>query len=266
MGQTAAGEYDAFVARYDPGLSNLLNAARLGGVDFDTARVVSLDSRGRVLVAGDTFSTNFPATADSLSQVIQGGADLFVALLSADFTQLEYATLAGGSSHDYLYTCLATPDGLILTAGNTYSRGFAPRQPRSETPGIFLGSVSWNAIPPSWYAQHGLPSDGSADAVDTDGDGMANADEYWSGTNPRDPASVLRLAIQPGQAKTVLLRWPSFEGAVYTLESADALNGAAAFGVLGTNILGRAGQTTVIDTNAPGAALRFYRVRLNHNR
>src|SRR5207249_2295898 len=56
---TFAGE-EAFVAKLDGDLSELLAATFLGGSDSDFAHAVALDSAGNVYVAGQTGSRDFP--------------------------------------------------------------------------------------------------------------------------------------------------------------------------------------------------------------
>ena len=45
----------------------------------------------------------------------------------------------------------------------------------------------------AWLASYGLPSDGSADYLDSDGDGLNNWQEYLAGTNPTNASSVFKI-------------------------------------------------------------------------
>ena len=55
----------------------------------------------------------------------------------------------------------------------------------------------------AWLASYGLPSDGSADYLDSDGDGLNNWQEYLAGTNPTNASSVFKITggqVLPGGA------------------------------------------------------------------
>jgi hypothetical protein len=112
----------------------------------------------------------------------------------------------------------------------------------------------------AWLQQYGLPTDGSADYTDADGDGLNNWQEWHTGTNPTDALSVLRLLSAVPAAPGVIVNWQSVSGRNYALERAAHLGIQPAFLPLATNIVGQAGTTTFTDTNTVGAGPYFYRV------
>jgi parallel beta-helix repeat protein len=116
----------------------------------------------------------------------------------------------------------------------------------------------------AWLQQYGMPTDGSADYLDTDHDGMNNWQEWVAGTSPTDSASVLRMALPVLAATNVTLTWTSVTNRTYTLQSATNLGAQPSFLVLQSNVAGSSGTTSWIDTNTPAAGPRFYRVRVEN--
>ena len=72
----------------------------------------------------------------------------------------------------------------------------------------------------AWLLQYGLPTDGSADFLDSDGDGMSNYAESRTGTNPNDPTSFLHLtSAAPNGVSGVTVTWQSVSGVVYFINA-----------------------------------------------
>jgi hypothetical protein len=117
-----------------------------------------------------------------------------------------------------------------------------------------------SAISYAWLQGYGLPSDGSVDFTDADGDGLNNWQEWRCLTDPTNALSVLRLLTPASGAPGVMVRWQSVSGRTYFLERSTTLGASPAFGRLASNIIGQTGTTAYADTNAVGAGPFFYRV------
>jgi len=92
-----SGGTDAFVTRIDPTGSGLTYSTFLGGTNIDRAYALDLDSTGNAYVAGQTYSSGFPTTVGALQTSHGGGADAFLAKLSASGNTLAYSTFLGGT-------------------------------------------------------------------------------------------------------------------------------------------------------------------------
>jgi hypothetical protein len=109
-----------------------------------------------------------------------------------------------------------------------------------------------------WLQQYGLPTDGSADFIDSDHDGINNWQEWVCGTNPTNALSALRMVSDLPTRTSATVTWQSVAGVNYFLERSADL--AAPFALLATNIVGQPSATSYADTNATGAGPFFYRV------
>jgi hypothetical protein len=123
------GSRDAFVARFNSDLTQILQATYLGGRGGDWARALAIHPiSGEVYVAGYTDSTNFPNTSGG-AQVSKAGpvsySDAFVARLNSDLTKILQATYLGGNYWDEAYTLAIHPKtGDVYVAGSTQSTDF----------------------------------------------------------------------------------------------------------------------------------------------
>jgi hypothetical protein len=111
-----------------------------------------------------------------------------------------------------------------------------------------------------WLSQFGLPTDGSADAADSDGDKANNWQEWIAGTVPTDAASALRLLNPSPSASGAIITWESVTNRIYFLERSSNLALPPAFSLLTSDLTGQAGTTSYTDTNAIGSGPFFYRV------
>jgi len=133
------GYSDAFVAKLSADGSQLLYSTFLGsgtGSDPGGTRglAVAVDATGNAHVTGGTgwfYASEFPATPGAFDTSYNGGQDAFVAKLSADGSQLLYATYIGGNASD-------VGTGIALDAtGNAYVTGSTESSDFPTTPGAF---------------------------------------------------------------------------------------------------------------------------------
>jgi hypothetical protein len=112
----------------------------------------------------------------------------------------------------------------------------------------------------AWLEQYGLPTDGSADFLDPDGDGANNYQEWRCGTDPTNALSALRLLAPAPSNPNIVVRWQSVAGVTYFLERSVDLSSVPAFTRIASGLVGQAGTTTYVDATPPYPGPAFYRV------
>ncbi len=120
---------DAFVARFNSTGTALVYATYLGGSSGDEGganNCFTVDSAGRAVLLGNTTSTDFPTTAGAFQTANRGGTfgDGFVAILSADGSQLLRSTLIGGTGSEESSGVSVDAAGNVYFSGNTESTGY----------------------------------------------------------------------------------------------------------------------------------------------
>jgi hypothetical protein len=153
---------------------------------------------------------------------------------------------------------------------NSGNNNFAPAggdfdgNPRIAGATVDVGAFEFQSpgsvISYAWLQQYALPTTGSVDYADPDGDGMNNWQEWRCDTDPTNAASVLRVTLSSTSPSVPNISWPSSTARSYFVERATDLNAQPAFQILATNIAGLAGTTTYSDTNTTGSGPYFYRV------
>ncbi len=111
----------------------------------------------------------------------------------------------------------------------------------------------------AWLQQYGLPTDGSADLLDLDGDGQNNWQERRAWTDPTNSLSALRLLMPIVNTNGLLVRWEGVNGRLYSLERSTNLS---AFEIIASNLTSALNATTFADTNALSFKTLVYRIRV----
>ena len=107
----------------DPGLEF---STFIGGSEAEYGRAIALDAQGNLVIAGATFSADFPITPDAykVSEATATLADFYVAKLNPTDSSLLWSTCVGGAGFDECLNIAVCGDGTIVCAGYTNSQDF----------------------------------------------------------------------------------------------------------------------------------------------
>ena len=170
----------------------------------------------------------------------------FVDLLNGDFHLRSDSPCINAGQNSYV-TNSTDFDGHPRRAGGTVDIGaYELQNPQS-------------VISYGWLQNHGLPTDGSADYADADGDGMNNWQEWVTNTDPTNSLSYLHMLAPDAtnNAAGVTIHWQS-GGIRYFLRRSTNLAGP--FDTFATNFYAGVGVATYRDATGTNGGPYFYRV------
>jgi MYXO-CTERM domain-containing protein len=255
-----AGAANAFVAKLAPDGQSLVYATCLGGMGFDVATGIALDTLGDAYVAGYTQSPDFP-TENPFQSTLAGAQNAFVAEIAPDGRSLLAGTYLGGEVDDAANALTLDANGHVWIAGYTQSTWQTKDFPNDHPYQTRLAGTQ-NAFVATWSP--GLTSlDGltllggseqdAANAIAVD----AVGDVYLSGstTSPDFPtASAFRGKLDGSEDAFVTKLSADLRSVVYsTFLGGSGTDVAAALGLGAGGVAFVAGQTNSSDFPLEGA-------------
>lgn len=192
----------------------------------------------RVVLSGTPpFTVRWRRGTTTLTNVIVNGFESTFLIPSVQTAQAgSYNALVGNAAAANVASA-----GAVLTVLADADRDGLPDVYEGQTPG-FSSSVPEDA------------------GKDFDGDGFNNLNEYRAGTDPNDPASLLKITDVVPRDSGLALRFAVVAGRTYSVDTLDQLVGGSWLTLTNLPPAANAGVIEVLDTaTRPGE--RFYRVR-----
>jgi hypothetical protein len=177
-------------------------------------------------------------------------------------------TIQRAASSDGPFTNLAT--GVTATTyqdtgladGATWYYTIATNGPSGLGAASALVSATTYTTVENWrFANFGTVANtgNAAESADPDGDGWTNGQEFVSGTDPNDRASLLKIDPMQASGNDMQLTFPSVLGRTYRVERSDTLLGDS-WATVQDNIAGTGGPVQITDQSGFVQTKRFYRI------
>jgi Tol biopolymer transport system component len=234
------------------------------GVDYRFASVPITAAASPVLSYDGHYVVFTSVASNLVPNDVNGTRDVFVGDLWAGATMLVSLNMDGtGSGNALSTTAVLAADGRTVLF-QSFASDLVPGD-YNDTRDIFvlhLGGpdTDGDGMEDDWEMAYfnTLARDGTGDF---DGDGRTDLQEFRSGTNPANDASVLRvLTLNLAGANSTTVLWSAAPGRTYRVQFKNAADDAAWTDLEGDVVT--AGTTGSKGHTAVASDRRFYRVRL----
>ncbi|HEY5621493.1 MAG TPA: zinc-dependent metalloprotease family protein [Pontiella sp.] len=165
----------------------------------------------------DTASTTWGGNLDAVLELYDGEG----ALVASNNPLLEAtADLTASLSNGVYYlhvssTGLGDPFGTPVPTGYTRYGSLGQYTLSGSVP--VSPDLDNDGLPNEWEQLYFFSPTGAVALVDADGDGAGNLEEYISGHNPTNPASVFEISSVTGNVPYIVT-WDSIKGRLYNVE------------------------------------------------
>jgi hypothetical protein len=249
----------------DPGAS-------AGRLDISGALVLSNSSVLRLELGGSTPATQFDFL--SVTGSVTLGGSLAVSLInnfqSTMTNGASFAVLIAGSPFAGSFTNIVSGGQLTTTDGYARFTVLYAGSPALYLNNLVIVDTDNDGLPNWWEDQFGLAKNNPADAaLDLDGDGQSNLDEFRAGTLANNPDSNFRIVSIQREGSDVRIKWTTVGGKSYRLQTnAPAANGSFTNNFTDLSALisiGGSGESTTNYLHIGGASSSssiYYRTRL----
>ena len=237
----------------DEGVYSVVVRDGVGAVESEGAGLTILfnpvfveQPESQVAVVGErvSFRVNVSGTEPKGYRWRRNGNTVVPFSLGSAALVLTNVQLAQAGSYSVLATNAALPAGVVSASATL----------------TVLADTDHDRMPDEWETAHGLnPNDGLDGAVDSDGDGLKNWEEYQAGTDPRDPKSYLKVErLGSGAGGGMELEFLAVSNKTYSVEYREGLGSGwkslAEVSARETNRVER------VEDPAVGLWARFYRL------
>lgn len=115
------GKIDAFVTKISADGSQLNYSTFLGGAQNDRVLAITVDGTGKVVIGGETNSSNFPVIGGGYQSTLQGKYDGFITRLRSTGIGADFSTYFGGTGDDRISALRYNAAGSFIYFGGDCS-------------------------------------------------------------------------------------------------------------------------------------------------
>ncbi|HTX20892.1 MAG TPA: hypothetical protein VMD27_03375 [Candidatus Aquilonibacter sp.] len=134
------------------------------------------------------------------------------------------------NGQNYQWTMTAS-NGLTAGTTHTFQLDYVTtsgQRPLLSPPatGTTWSGNNWGGIPDEWMTNYfgGNTNLWPAATADSDGSGLSNLEDFWTGSNPTNPATALHVQLSP-TPQGMFLSWPTTPGLTYQVQVKTNLMG-----------------------------------------